>query len=152
MSAEQLQREGKEQAQYGFLGLGIMGEAMVMNLLKRGGYNVTVWNRTADKCKHVAEAGATVASTPAEVVERCSVTFAMLADPKAAHEVFFGHHGASHSLKAGKGYVDCSTVDPETSMSIAAEAKKKQSLFLEAPVSGSKKPAQDGQLIFLTSG
>ncbi|KAE8684626.1 Glyoxylate/succinic semialdehyde reductase 2 [Hibiscus syriacus] len=102
----------------GFLGLGIMGKAMSMNLLKNG-FKVTVWNRTLSKCNELLAHGASVGQTPAEV---------------------------------GKGYIDMSTVDPETSCKISEAIMSKGGQFLEAPVSGSKQPAETGQLVILAAG
>ena len=73
---------------FGFLGLGIMGSAMAKNLLKAG-FQVTVWNRSQDKCAELAALGARVAATPAEVTASCPITFAILADPAAAEAVCF---------------------------------------------------------------
>lgn len=135
----------------GFLGLGIMGSAMAKNLLKAG-YKVTVWNRSPDKCAELAALGAGVAATPAEVTSSCRITFAMLADPAAAHAVCFGPGGALEGICSDRGYVDMSTVDAETAKEIGAAISEKGGSFLEAPVSGSKKPAQDGTLIILAAG
>ena len=136
---------------YGFLGLGIMGSAMAKNLLKAG-FKVTVWNRSQDKCAELAALGASVAATPAEVTASCAITVAMLADPAAAHEVCFGPQGALQGIEAGRGYVDMSTVDAATAIEIGAAIAGKGGRFLEAPVSGSKKPAEDGTLIILAAG
>lgn len=136
---------------YGFLGLGIMGNAMARNLLKAG-FKVTVWNRSQDKCAELAAMGATVAATPAEVTASCAITIAMLADPAAAHAVCFGEKGALEGLGDGRGYVDMSTVDAATAREIGAAVAAKGGRFLEAPVSGSKKPAEDGTLIILAAG
>lgn len=135
----------------GFLGLGIMGTAMVHNLLKSG-YNVTVWNRSSDKCQSLVDSGASQAPTPAAVASKCDITFAMLADPTAALEVACGENGVIKGLTAGKGYVDVSTIDVATAQKIAESVRATGATYLEAPVSGSKKPAEDGQLIFLTAG
>lgn len=135
----------------GFLGLGIMGNPMAKNLLKAG-FKVTVWNRSSDKCAELAALGAGVAATPAEITSSCDITFAMLADPAAAHAVCFGADGALQGIGAGRGYVDMSTVDAATACEIAAAISAKGGKFLEAPVSGSKKPAEDGTLIILAAG
>ncbi|GBG74479.1 hypothetical protein CBR_g18889 [Chara braunii] len=135
----------------GFLGLGIMGEAMARNLVKAG-YDVTVWNRTASKCASLATEGAKVGLLPRDVTEACDITFAMLADPTGALSVACGEHGAVKGLGPGKGYVDISTVDGVTAMKINEAVKATGGEFLEAPVSGSKKPAEDGTLIFMTAG
>jgi 3-hydroxyisobutyrate dehydrogenase-like beta-hydroxyacid dehydrogenase len=136
---------------FGFLGLGIMGSAMAKNLLKAG-FKVTVWNRSQDKCAELAALGATVAATPAQVTAACQVSFAMLADPAAAEAVCFGPDGALAGIGAGRGYVDMSTVDAPTARKIGAAINEKGGRFLEAPVSGSKKPAEDGTLIILAAG
>lgn len=135
----------------GFLGLGIMGTAMATNLIKAG-YNVSVWNRNASKCEPLINQGASCGSSPAEVASQCNITFAMLADPVAALEVASGKTGVIHGLGPGRGYVDVSTVDGGTSKTICGLVKATGASFLEAPVSGSKKPAENGTLIFLTAG
>ena len=136
---------------FGFIGLGIMGSAMARNLV-RAGFGVTIWNRSADKCRELAELGATVAATPRQVVEACPVTFTMLADPAAALAVCEGPDGVLAGISAGKGYVDMSTVDSATSVEIAAAVAGRGGRFLEAPVSGSRKPAEEGTLIILAAG
>ncbi|KVH92925.1 3-hydroxyisobutyrate dehydrogenase-related, conserved site-containing protein, partial [Cynara cardunculus var. scolymus] len=135
----------------GFLGLGIMGSPMAHNLLKAG-CDVTVWNRTKSKCDPLIDLGAKYKPSPAEVAASCDITFAMLADPESAMVVACGEDGAASGMGTGKGYVDISTVDGATSKLINEQIKETGALFLEAPVSGSKKPAEDGQLIFLTAG
>ncbi|MED6118749.1 Glyoxylate/succinic semialdehyde reductase 2, chloroplastic [Stylosanthes scabra] len=135
----------------GFLGIGIMGSPMAQNLLKAG-VDLTVWNRTKSKCEPLISLGAKYMSSPEEVAASCDLTFAMLADPHSAIDVACGNHGAANGMAPGKGYVDVSTVDVDTSKLISQHIKATGALFLEAPVSGSKKPAEDGQLIFLTAG
>jgi 3-hydroxyisobutyrate dehydrogenase-like beta-hydroxyacid dehydrogenase len=138
-------------SKYGFLGLRIMGKAMVTNLLDAG-CTVTVWNRTAERCDPLVALGAKQAKTAAEVVASCEITFAMVSDPAAASALCFDEGGVLDGISAGKSYIDISTVDTETSCAINAAIKAKGGRFLEAPVSGSKKPAEDGTLVFLCSG
>ncbi|XP_022758854.1 glyoxylate/succinic semialdehyde reductase 1-like [Durio zibethinus] len=135
----------------GFLGLGIMGKAMSMNLLKNG-FKVTVWNRTLSKCTELMAHGASVGETPAEVVKKCKITIAMLSDPAAAVSVVFEKDGVLEQTWSGKGYIDMSTVDAETSCKISEAITSKGGQFLEAPVSGSKQPAETGQLVILAAG
>jgi 2-hydroxy-3-oxopropionate reductase len=135
----------------GFLGLGIMGSAMAKNLLKAD-FKVTVWNRSQEKCQELQALGAEVATTPAEVTSTCDITFAMLADPDAARSVALGSDGALEGIGAGRGYVDMSTVDAACATEIGAAIAAKGGRFLEAPVSGSKKPAKEGTLIILAGG
>ena len=138
-------------SKYGFLGIGIMGKAMVANLLKAG-FDVTVWNRTAERCAPLIDLGAKRGKTAADVVAECDITFAMVSDPAAAGALCFDKGGVLEGISAGKSYIDVSTVDTETSISIHDAIKAKGGRFLEAPVSGSKKPAEDGALVFLCSG
>ncbi|KAK2653694.1 hypothetical protein Ddye_013550 [Dipteronia dyeriana] len=135
----------------GFLGLGIMGTPMAQNLIKAG-CDVTVWNRTKSKCDPLISLGAKYKPSAEEVAAYCDLTFAMLADPESALDVACGKQGAASGIGPGKGYVDVSTVDVATSKLINGHIKATGASFLEAPVSGSKKPAEDGQLIFLTAG
>ena len=136
---------------YGFLGLGIMGRPMAANLLKAG-YELTVWNRDGAKCAPLVELGATQAASVAEVVTASEVTFAMLSNPAAAESVCLGPNGVIEGLTPGKGYVDMSTIDPQTSGDLAAAVTEEGGRYLEAPVSGTKKPAEEGTLIILTAG
>jgi len=135
----------------GFLGMGIMGRAMAANLV-RAGYRVVVWNRTPERCAPLVALGAEQLRSPQEVVAASEVTIAMLADPDAARDVALGTAGVVSCLKSGQAYVDMSTVDPGTSRIIAAAVEKVGGRFLEAPVSGSKKPAEDGTLVILAAG
>lgn len=137
----------------GFLGLGIMGTAMARNLLKSGAFSrVILWNRTLAKCDELVAEGAEVAATPADVVRGADITFGMLADPEAALQTALGPDGVVAGVGPGKAYVDMSTVDEATSRRIGDAVTAKGGRFLEAPVSGSKKPAIDGQLIILAAG
>ncbi|KAH7534101.1 glyoxylate/succinic semialdehyde reductase 1 [Ziziphus jujuba] len=135
----------------GFLGLGIMGKAISVNLL-RSGFKVTVWNRTLSKCGELLDLGASVEETPAAVIKKCKYTIAMLSDPVAALSVVFDKDGVLEQISSGKGYIDMSTVDADTSSKISEAILAKGGDFLEAPVSGSKKPAEDGQLVILAAG
>ncbi|KAI3936085.1 hypothetical protein MKW98_015844 [Papaver atlanticum] len=135
----------------GFLGLGIMGKAMAMNLLRHG-FKVTVWNRTLSKCEELVQFGASIGETPAAVVKKCKYTIAMLSDPSAALAVVFNKDGVLEQISEGKGYIDMSTIDADTSIKINKAILQKGGTFLEAPVSGSKKPAEDGQLVILAAG
>ncbi|XP_058774014.1 glyoxylate/succinic semialdehyde reductase 2, chloroplastic-like [Vicia villosa] len=152
VSASSVPQQGTETPpKIGFLGLGIMGTPMAQNLIKAG-VDLTVWNRTKTKCDALINLGAKYKSSPEEVAASCDLTFAMLADPQSAMDVACGKYGVANGIGPGKGYVDVSTVDVETSKLINGHIKSTGALFLEAPVSGSKKPAEDGQLIFLTAG
>ncbi|MFA7404998.1 MAG: NAD(P)-dependent oxidoreductase [Pelobacteraceae bacterium] len=135
----------------GFVGLGIMGSAMAANLLKAG-FTVTVWNRSVEKCGVLADLGATVAASPRAAAEISEIVIAMMATPAAVMAVRDGSEGIVAGLSPGKGYVDMSTVDAETSRESARLALEKGALFLEAPVAGSRKPAEDATLTILAAG
>lgn len=135
----------------GFLGLGIMGKAMAENLVKAG-FDVTVWNRNPEKCAELMSLGARQGATPKDVAASCDITFAMVSDPEAALALCQGADGVAAGIGAGRGYVDMSTVDDSTSKAIADLITQAGGRFLEAPVSGTKKPAEDGTLIILAAG
>lgn len=138
-------------AKYGFLGLGIMGSAMAANLI-RDGHEVTVWNRTADKIAPLLEIGGRQGATPAEVVAASQITFAMVSDPAASRELSFGTDGVLTVVGPGHDYVEMSTIDDATATEISQAITSRGGRFLEAPVSGTKKPAEDGQLIIMAAG
>jgi glyoxylate/succinic semialdehyde reductase len=144
----------------GFIGLGIMGRGMAARLVNNGGHEIAIYNRTrsvADEFASLLNAQCpgnpvTVLDTPAEVVEASSITYGMLSDPAAAHAVVFDSGGVLEACSSAKAYIDCSTVDEVCSQKIAAAVSHTGARFLEAPVSGSKGPAEQGQLIFLCAG
>lgn len=135
----------------GFVGLGIMGSAMATNLL-RAGFKLTVWNRSAAKCKTLKELGAAVADSPRAVAESSDIVIAMMADPAAVVSVRDGAAGIVAGLGFGKGYLDMSTVDARTSQESARLAHDRGATFLEAPVAGSRKPAEDATLTIMAAG
>lgn len=135
----------------GFVGLGIMGSAMAANLVKAG-FDVTVWNRTPGKCAPLAAEGAKIADSPRAVAAAVDIVFAMMATPAAVKAVRDGSDGIIAGLQPGTGYVDMSTIDAETSLDSARLARERGALFLEAPVAGSRKPAEDGLLTIMAAG
>eukprot|EP00184_Porphyridium_aerugineum_P006429 CAMPEP_0184694452 /NCGR_PEP_ID=MMETSP0313-20130426/2408_1 /TAXON_ID=2792 /ORGANISM="Porphyridium aerugineum, Strain SAG 1380-2" /LENGTH=313 /DNA_ID=CAMNT_0027152747 /DNA_START=337 /DNA_END=1278 /DNA_ORIENTATION=+ len=143
-------------SQVGFLGLGIMGVPMVKNLINKAGQHVVVWNRSNTKGQDLAkefEGKVTLAATPADVVKQCDITFVMLSTPDAVKNVLLDMPNAAiHGASPGKYIVDCSTISEADSKRSYHEFKKAGASFLEAPVSGSKVPAEQGTLIFLTGG
>lgn len=135
----------------GFCGLGIMGSGMCANLV-RAGHEVRVWNRTPGRCAPMVALGATACRTPAEAAAPSEITITMVSDPDAALAVCQGPEGAVAGLGAGCDYIDMSTVDAATSRKIGELVQEAGARFLEAPVSGTKKPAIDGTLIILAAG
>ncbi|KAL3878964.1 hypothetical protein ACJMK2_031286 [Sinanodonta woodiana] len=135
----------------GFLGLGIMGQGMVMNLL-RSGHEVTVWNRTIVKCREFVKAGALKGNSPAEVVQSCDITFSCVSDSSAVKDLVFGNAGVLQGISPGKCYVEMSTIDEDTVQDAAEAITARGGVFLEAPVVGSRVPALEGQLVILAAG
>jgi 3-hydroxyisobutyrate dehydrogenase-like beta-hydroxyacid dehydrogenase len=135
----------------GFIGLGIMGSRMAGNLLKKG-HELVLFNRTKDKAGPLIAQGAVFAETPAKVAESVSVLITMLSEPTAVTEVAFGKEGFLDHLTKGSLWIDSSTVNPSFSRKMADECKKRGVRFLDAPVAGSKIPAEQAQLIFFVGG
>ena len=135
----------------GWIGLGNMGNPMVKNLLKAG-FSVSVFNRTKAKETELIAAGAVSAASAQQLINNCDVVVTMLSDDAAVKAVYEGADGLLTTPSAGKLLIDMSTVAPETSRHLSAACANAGINFLEAPVSGSVKPAQDGQLIILVGG
>jgi 3-hydroxyisobutyrate dehydrogenase len=135
----------------GWAGLGNMGTPMVINLLKAG-YAVQVYNRTRDKEKEVLAAGATSAAGLAQLAADNDVIMVMVSDDEAAKQMFTAPQGLLASEVTGKLFINVSTVAPQTSVFLDECCQGKGAIFIEAPVSGSVKPAQDGTLIMLVGG
>jgi 3-hydroxyisobutyrate dehydrogenase len=132
----------------GWIGLGNMGNPMVKNLLDAG-FEVTVHNRTKDKESQSIEAGASSANSPQELMESCDVVLTMLSNDAAVKEIFEGPSGLLNKEYPGKIIINMSTVSPATSRYLATNSSKREVAFVDAPVSGSVKPAQDGTLVIL---
>uniref|UniRef100_A0A6V1X3J8 6-phosphogluconate dehydrogenase NADP-binding domain-containing protein n=1 Tax=Heterosigma akashiwo TaxID=2829 RepID=A0A6V1X3J8_HETAK len=136
----------------GFIGLGIMGLGMAKNLVKAG-RSLVVWNRDVSKSEaFVLEFGGQIAGSAKEVIERCEITYSMLSTLEASDAVFLGEGGALSGISAGKCLIDCATLTPEKMMETGSAVAAAGGTFLEAPVSGSKGPAEQGTLIFLCGG
>jgi 3-hydroxyisobutyrate dehydrogenase-like beta-hydroxyacid dehydrogenase len=139
----------------GFIGLGLMGRPMSLNLLKAG-HSVTVWNRTASRASEVVAAGATLAKTPREVAAASEILFTIVSDPPALEEILWGHEGkedgALGGLKSGSIYVDSSTISPVLARRIAAACMERSVRFLDAPVTGGDWGAREGNLVFMIGG
>ena len=132
----------------GWIGLGNMGNPMVQNLLKAG-YNITVYNRSKDKESALINLGASSASSPEELLNTCDVVITMLSNDAAVKEVFENKNGLLATANPGKLIINMSTVAPETSRYLANQCSNHELAFIDAPVSGSVKPAQDGTLVIL---
>lgn len=134
----------------GFIGLGIMGSRMTANLLKHQ-LPLLVFNRTPDKTAPLLAQGAQVATSMADFAT-VDILFTMLAHPEALTAVALADNGFIHHLRPGALWVDCSTVTPSFSRSLAKTAVAQGIEFLEAPVAGSKPQAANGELTFFVGG
>ena len=136
----------------GFIGLGIMGSRMAANLRKKG-HELVVYNRTREKAQDLLAGGASWADSPAELAKRVNVLVTMLSKPDAVAEVaLLGKRSFLETLMPNSLWIDCSTVNPSFSKLMAGEAKERSVRFLDAPVGGSKGPAEQGQLLFFVGG
>jgi 3-hydroxyisobutyrate dehydrogenase-like beta-hydroxyacid dehydrogenase len=138
-------------AKVGFLGLGIMGGAMAANIL-RAGYPLMVHNRTAAKSEPLAEMGAGVASDPRHLAQATEIIIAMLTGPEALDACLWGPEGAAAAFNEKKTFINMSSVSPRYTREMAARLALTGAAFIDAPVSGTKKPAQEGSLVILAGG
>lgn len=135
----------------GFIGMGIMGSRMA-GCLQQAGYELIVHNRTQEKAQGLIEKGAVWADSPKETAAKSDIVFTMLANPEAVEEMVFGKNGLLEGMQENALWVDCSTVNPSFSQKLADAATEKGIRFLDAPVAGSKIPAEKGELVFLVGG
>lgn len=138
----------------GFLGLGVMGQPMALNLC-RAGHELIVWNRTPGKCAPLAAAGATVVTDPAEVFARVGhngIVFAMLFDESATDDALERGRPGFGKRVADRIIINMSSVAPDYSRSLAVDVARAGGRFVEAPVSGSRIPAEQGQLVAMSGG
>jgi 3-hydroxyisobutyrate dehydrogenase-like beta-hydroxyacid dehydrogenase len=140
-----------DERRIGFIGLGLMGRPMAMNLLKAG-HKLTVWNRTAARADELAAAGAVLAKNPKEVAEASEVLITIVSDPPALESVLWGQNGALGALKAGSIYVDSSTISPTLVKKISGACQERGVRFLDAPVTGGDWGAREGNLVFMIGG
>jgi len=135
----------------GFIGLGIMGEPMALNLVKAG-YRVSVYNRTHEKTESLEQAGARVASTPSEAAQKADYVMSIVSDSQASEEVILGKDGVLQTIKPGAIVIDSATISPVVSRRLACATAGKKAKFLDAPVTGSKHGAEKGELTFMIGG
>src|SRR5579885_781943 len=134
----------------GFIGLGIMGQPMALNLVKAG-HSVTAFNRTRSKAEPLERAGARIASSPAEAAREADIVMTIVSDSAAVEEVVLGKEGVLETIRPGAVLID-STVSPMLSRKIACHVAGKGARMLDAPVTGSKHGAEKGELTFMIGG
>ena len=135
----------------GFIGLGLMGEAMALNLL-RANSPLVVWNRSPAKSAVLAKAGALVAQDPQDVFQRCEVVILMLRDAEATDAVLGRRGGAFKARVKRHTIINMATPSPFYSKSLETDIRAYGGQYIEAPVSGSRKPAEAGQLVAMLAG
>lgn len=138
-------------ATIGFIGLGLMGKPMALNLLKKG-FPVVAHSRSRGPVDEALAAGATAANSPAEVARSASVIITMLPDGPDVAKVLEADSGVFSAMSKGTVIVDSSTIAPATAKRLAARAKELGASFLDAPVSGGEIGAIAGTLTFMVGG
>lgn len=135
------------------LGLGAMGHAFAANLLKNG-FDTHVWNRTASRGEVLVKAGARQGKTVRETVEGVDVVIAMLSDGPTTQAAFEGDDGLLAGLKQGGVIAQMGTLGVEATEALIALIKQQRPdvVFFDAPVSGTKAPAENAQIVVLASG
>ncbi|WP_405594039.1 NAD(P)-dependent oxidoreductase [Streptomyces sp. NBC_01092] len=135
----------------GFIGLGVMGQPMALNLA-RAGTPLVVWNRSRDRSEPLRAAGAEIARSPAEVFERARTVILMLAD-EAALDTVLGRGTPDFAAHvAGRTLVHMGTTAPEYSAALQDAVRAVGGRYVEAPVSGSRVPAEQGELVAMLAG
>jgi 3-hydroxyisobutyrate dehydrogenase len=135
----------------GFVGLGVMGQPMALQLA-RAGTPLVVWNRTEARCEALSAAGAEVAASPDEVFDRAGVVILMLAGETAIDEVLGRGTPGFAERVAGRTVVHTGTTSPDYSAALEADIRTAGGKYVEAPVSGSRVPAEQGQLVAMLAG
>lgn len=135
----------------GFIGLGIMGSRMAANLLQAG-YDLKVYNRSKEKAGYLLEQGAKWAVNCREAAIGTDVLITMLSKPEIIKETAMGKDGFLKMMKEGSIWLNCSTVNPSFAVEMHHVAMEYGIDYLDAPVAGTKGPAEKGELVFLLGG
>lgn len=138
------------QPRIAFLGTGLMGAPMCANLLKHG-FTLTVWNRSPEKAQALVPLGATVAHSAADAVSHADVVFTMLSNDEAVESMVLDPNilAAAHP---GTVFIDSSSTRPATAKKLATALAEHQLQFVDCPVSGGVKGAQEGTLALMAGG
>lgn len=135
----------------GIAGTGRMGSAIATRLMGLG-HEITVWNRTPEKVKPLAAAGARVAESPAALASGVETVITILTNAEAIDATYAGPQGLLAGDVAGKLFIEMSTVRPETERALAAKVRAKHAAFVECPVGGTTGPAREGKLFGFVGG
>jgi 3-hydroxyisobutyrate dehydrogenase len=137
--------------QIGIAGIGKMGTNIGARLMEVG-HQLTVWNRTPEKVKPLADVGAKVARTPAELAGAVEMVITIITDAAALDAVYHGPNGLLSGNVKGKLVIEMSTVPPEVQVALAEKVRAKGAAYVECPVGGSVAPARAGKLLGLIGG
>jgi 3-hydroxyisobutyrate dehydrogenase len=130
----------------GIAGIGRMGAAIGSRVMEVG-HTLSVWNRSADKTKPLADTGATVAANPADLSGQVETIITILTDAAAIEHVYEGAQGLLAGELKGKLVIDMSTVQPQTEIALAEKVRARGAVFVECPVGGTTGPAKQGKLL-----
>ena len=135
----------------GFVGLGLMGRPMALNLI-RAGHRVHVWSRRRESMQPLLDAGAGDGASAADVAARAEVVISMVADAPDVEQVALGPQGVADGARPGLVFVDMSTIAPAAAQSIAARLEARGIAMLDAPVSGGEVGAINASLTIMVGG
>ena len=135
----------------GVAGTGRMGSAIAQRLMGLG-HELAVWNRTQEKTRPLAAAGAKVAATPSQLASSSEAIITILTDAAAIDAAYHGKDGLLSAGVSGKLFVEMSTVRPETERALATKIREKGAVMVECPVGGTVGPAKDGKLFGFVGG
>ena len=135
----------------GFIGIGVMGKSMALNLMKKG-FEVSIYTRTKSKAEELIEIGAIWCNTVKECVSNKDAVITIVGYPKDVEEVYFGKDGIIENAKEGAYLIDMTTTSPKLSKKIYEEASKLGLYALDAPVSGGDLGAKNGTLSIMVGG
>ena len=142
----------KRSEKLGYLGLGMMGFPMARRLINAG-HDVMIWNRSANKATALVEGGAKLATRPNDVAAAADIIFMCVTDAAAVEEVVFGTDGLATVTGRDKLVVDFSSIHPDAARTIATRLKQANSMgWIDAPVSGGSKGAEEGTLAVMAGG
>jgi len=136
-----------------FIGLGVMGYPMAGHIRRKGGHELTVYNRTLGKAQAwVAEYGGHLAATPEEAAKEADFVFSCVGNDDDLRSVTTGKNGAFHGLRPGAIFIDNTTASASVARELHAAAAGRGAHFLDAPVSGGQAGAQNGVLTVMVGG
>lgn len=140
-----------ENSTIGWIGTGIMGASMCRNIMKKG-YRAFIYNRSPEKTASLADEGAVVCGSPAEVATNANVIFTIVGFPQDVRDVYFGDNGIFAGTSEGDIVVDMTTSEPSLAREIYKTGKERGVSAVDAPVSGGDTGAREGRLSVMAGG